>query len=272
MLYNIQTKEHAYEFLSTVTDDSIEKLQRNWVACGESIDNFIDLYTSSINNWDIEATDFMIKHLTSSCCELRDVKSQGLLYLYDVIKNDTFLSRLLKKADFNIDVEAEKLYTAGSEYDLNWESLHSQPWTALFLDDLTQISRAIYRDYTSTFLHCSDPFSYGNGLSKHPEFMDYIARIPPNGKKVVRYWDEHSKGFLITARVPFNKVSHVTFGTEDISVFEADAKRRYIRSKKYLFHNACEIALEDFDSDHYLFIKRNARITPQEFICIEEHG
>lgn len=184
MNYDIQSVDHASEFLTAVTGDTLEALLQSWFICGEDIDKFIKLYSTQIANWDIETTDFVIKHVTSSCCELKDIRVHGILYLPDVIKADTFLSRLLNKADFVIDVDAHKLNTAGQEYELDWDALHEQPWSALFREELIQISRTLYHDYTSTFLHCANPFAYGNGLGRHPEFMDYFARIPPNGKRL----------------------------------------------------------------------------------------
>ena len=270
MNYDIHSIYCAYEFLSTVTGDTSEKLLLNWYACDEDIDEFIKMYSTQIASWDIETTDFVIKHVTSSCCELNDIKLHGILYLPDVIKADTFLSRLLKKEDFIINVDARKLNTAGREYELDWDTLLEQPWSTLFREELIQISRTLYHDYTSTFLHCANPFAYGNGLGKHPEFMDYFARIPPNGKKIMQYWDTHSKGFLITAKVPFSKVSHVSFGIEKEAVFIADSNSGYKRCKKYLFQNACEIALQGYDSECYLFLKHHTRIPPNDFIRIDE--
>ena len=270
MNYDIQSVDHASEFLTAVTGDTLEALLQSWFICGEDIDKFIKLYSTQIANWDIETTDFVIKHVTSSCCELKDIRVHGILYLPDVIKADTFLSRLLNKADFVIDVDAHKLNTAGQEYELDWDALHEQPWSALFREELIQISRTLYHDYTSTFLHCANPFAYGNGLGRHPEFMDYFARIPPNGKKIMQYWDTHSKGFLITAKVPFSKASHVPFDIEKETVFIEDANNGYKRCKKYLIQKACEIALQDYDSECYLFLKHNTRIPPNDFIRIEE--
>ena len=187
MVYNIHTVNDAYEFLCELTGDKPERLLQNWFACGEDIDKFIEMYSVQVNSWNIETIDFVIKHVTSSCCELKDIKAHGILYLQDVIKTDTFLSRLLKAVDFNIDTDAHKLITAGREYELDRDTLLEMPWTTLFRNELLQVSHTIYYDYLSTFLHCSNPFAYGNGLGNHPEFMDHFARIPPNGEKIVHY-------------------------------------------------------------------------------------
>lgn len=100
--------------------------------------------------------------------------------------------------------------------------------------------------------------------------MDYFAQIPPNGAKIVQYWDTHSKGFLITAKVPFSKASHASFGIEKETVFIADANNGYKRCKKHLIQKACEIALQGYDSESYLFLKHHTRISPNDFIEISE--
>lgn len=270
MHYDIHSVDHTYKFLSAVTDDTPKALSQNWFFCDEDIDEFIKLYSTQIASWDIESTDFVIKHVTSSCCELEDIKAHGILYLPDVIKADTFLNKLLNRVDFVIDVDAHKLKTDGKEYELDWEVLLEQPLGALFREELIQISRTLYRDYISTFLHCSNPFAYGNGLGMHPEFMDYFARIPPNGKKIMQYWDTHSKGFLITAKVPFSKASHVSFGIENEAAFIEDSNKGYKRCKKHLIQKACEIALQGYDRECYLFLKHHTRIPPNDFIRIDK--
>lgn len=227
MLYDIHSVDHACEFLSAVTGDTLRTLLQNWHTFDEEIDEFIKLYSTQITNRNIVNTDFVIKHVTSSCCELKDIKAYGILYPPDVIKVDTFLNRLLKVFDFIIDVDAHKLNTGGREYELDWNVLSEQPRSALFRDELIQIIRALYRDYISTFLHCANPFAYGKELGWHPEFMDYFVKIPPNGKKILQHWDKHSKGYLITAKVPFGKASHVSFDFENEAEFNADSNNKY---------------------------------------------
>ena len=57
MNYDIQSVDHASEFLTAVTGDTLEALLQSWFICGEDIDKFIKLYSTQIANWDIETTD-----------------------------------------------------------------------------------------------------------------------------------------------------------------------------------------------------------------------
>ena len=74
----------------------------------------------------------------------------------------------------------------------------------------------------------------------------------------------------LSSRFPDASTSHVSFDIEKETVFIEDANNGYKRCKKYLIQKACEIALQDYDSECYLFLKHNTRIPPNDFIRIEE--
>lgn len=269
MLYDITTKEKAINSLCEITGLAETQLQDTWLSALDDIDTFWKSIYRQITNWDITSTEFVVKHVSASCCELRDVQKHGLLYLPDVLKRDTFLSRLFKKCDFIIDVDSAKLQTSGYVYELNYEELRHQPWTEIYHDELVQISRCLYQDYLSTFLHCSNPYEYGIGLAKHPEFMEYIKKLGAKGKYIVDRWDRLSKGYTITAKVPFHDVYYETFQISQES-FARDVESGYLQCKKHLVIAACELTFEDYDHDSYLFLKHNTRIKPENFISIEE--
>lgn len=107
MLYDITTKEKAINSLCEITGLAETQLQDTWLSALDDIDTFWKSIYRQITNWDITSTEFVVKHVSASCCELRDVQKHGLLYLPDVLKRDTFLSRLFKKCDFIIDVDSE---------------------------------------------------------------------------------------------------------------------------------------------------------------------
>ncbi len=179
MLYDITTKEKAINSLCEITGLAETQLQDTWLSALDDIDTFWKSIYRQITNWDITSTEFVVKHVSASCCELRDVQKHGLLYLPDVLKRDTFLSRLFKKCDFIIDVDSAKLQTSGYVYELDYEELRHQPWTEIYHDELVQISRCLYQDYLSTFLHCSNPYEYGIGLCKDTQqsLWNYIKEI-----------------------------------------------------------------------------------------------
>ena len=115
MLYDISTQGKARETLHKVTGLSDEFLSKEWLMNKEKAHVFLAKIKQSVYQWDIQSVEFVVKHVTASCCELKDIYEHGLLYLPDILKYDTFLSQLLKECDFHIDVNSKKLEIAGQK-------------------------------------------------------------------------------------------------------------------------------------------------------------
>lgn len=272
MLYDISTQGKARETLHKVTGLSDEFLSKEWLMNKEKAHVFLAKIKQSVYQWDIQSVEFVVKHVTASCCELKDIYEHGLLYLPDILKYDTFLSQLLKECDFHIDVNSKKLEIAGQKFELEYEKLTHRSRTEPYHEELLGISRCLYKDYLSTFLYCKAPYYYGIGLAKHPEFMEYVKKFGSKGLEIVNIWDSRSKGYIITAKVPFTDVHYETFGfaPDEDERFILDGEKGYKRCKEYLITIACELAFQGFESNRFLFLKHDTRISRENFINIEE--
>ncbi len=68
MLYDISTQGKARETLHKVTGLSDEFLSKEWLMNKEKAHVFLAKIKQSVYQWDIQSVEFVVKHVTASCC------------------------------------------------------------------------------------------------------------------------------------------------------------------------------------------------------------
>lgn len=271
MIFNITTQNDAYEWLQDFIGIDGQTLIGDWIIkCYSDESKIIELHSDKIQAWDIMSTDFIVQHATSSCDGLIDIRKLGILYLPNVLKAKTQLRHVLEQNDIFIDVDNAVLRIGKNIYPMGQNGRDTVPWIAPYRTALEQLDRAIYKDYTSTMLHCEKPEYYGIGLYNHPEFMEYLVQIDPMAKNAVEWWDNHSKGYLITAKIPFSDTDHETFQYGSQEILERDKSSGYRKAKEKLFRDALNVSFERPPRDVYLFVKRESIIDSNQVIRVEE--
>lgn len=266
ILYDLTNVEAALESLSSLINVSIFKLK---LLIYKNSDNKEKLYEIIIKKFNIKLQDISIKnlylkvlHITTSDDECKSIKELGLLNLQEAIREDTTLSRYLKRKEIQIDLEDKVIIYKGVSYRKIKD----------FDKEINLCFIKIFSDYhypINAFIYGDNPANYGGNVKDRPEIIGNLADA--FDKRIEEEWKTNNTCYMIKFKASIYDFTYDTFELEkDYEEIDEDIelqiKQWLILYSINLIH---DLIYTRHSSDKYAYMKKEFKVLPENIIgCI----
>lgn len=228
-----------------------------------------------IDERDISKMRFNAFHITGSLDDCVEIKNFGLKNLQLVLSSDTDLSRVLHESGLWIDIMSRELNYLGYRISIDYDRYNEIITPTDLEKRIKSLARRIYKDYCIDGFFCIDnPFSYGTGIHKRPEFFQNIVALFPELEIVERRWLESSKSYKVNFFAYYEQIQRLTFGLDcydDPPCYGWVDLTDVQKLKKWMLSRAIYRVNNEL-GEKYIFIMDETSIPPEQIISCEHLG
>ena len=266
--FDLTASDSAYSFLlDTLELQRGEVIMEYLIECGKDHDLFWERNSHRLKEMDLKDVHFVAFHVTGSLDECSEIKKYGIQNLQYVLSHDTMLSRLRKRGDITFDIENRIMCVSGRTFDIDYEHYRARRLITPEEKCLNFIAHRIYYDFCVNGFWANDNIEgYGTDIHKRPEFISKLIKMSPKAERLDAFWKAKSKPYKIFFYATLDQIHKFTFGLEkNYNPYTAEEQEKV---KNWMLSMALDQA-SDPGGEHYIYIRDNAYIPPEQIICCE---
>lgn len=268
MDFDIRTPDSAYEFVLWMTglrgDEFIEKYN---IDCHGDLDAFWDEIVDIIIDIDVRNIRIVAFHVLGSLDNCAEIKRNGLRDLQYVLREDTELRSILKKANIEFDIDNRQMICEDNAYNVDYEYYRNLRCKSQQEKQLDSIAHRIYYDFcVNGFLLNDNVKRYGTDIHERPEFLHTLCDFSSQGRKVDLYWRNHSQSYVVTFYATVDQVHRFNFNLDE--TVEELTDDDLIHIERWMLSLAIDRAFDGL-SEEFLYIKDDEFIPPEQIISYE---
>lgn len=271
MLYDISSKESAFDFLQSFLDITKSDLDRFISSNTIQTKAYTDttkihaqslFATLSIESKNLETGNIEVLgiHYTSNDDNNESILSEGMGDLQYALSHDTPLFRFLKSKGILFNIEERRMLVDETSYDIRYTQYdYEKP--------LTGIARKVYYDnQLSCFLNLKDITNYAGKVHIRPEFLFNIDRMFPK-KELSRAWANRCNRYCVKFKAAVSKFTAYTFYDKSDYTDMSDERLKLIYS---LVDKALLVASDNGSGEIFAYMKPDTIIPPDCIVSITE--
>jgi hypothetical protein len=264
MNYNILTEESALDsFNSLMGYVGEEYFDKIIIRGGCDIDEFLDSHLQDIKEIDISDMSYTGIHITTSPNKCQGILENGVISLREVLKADSFLSKLLGRYGLSFDLDKDIMIYRGESYDVNYSHYDGERNSPI-----KEISRKLCNDpQVNGFFHIKNIENYGSNIHERPEFLYTLSRFDPRFIEAENEWKKACQAYSIQFKVSFEQIAWFTFYEQQYEFY--DDEDRWRLKKRLLTYAFEEMSVFGSGLDNvHIYLNPQEKIRSEQIVSI----
>lgn len=259
LVVDIREKPFAFQTLSSFSGLDIVSIRKRIESFsgrnGTEISAFLESFSNIPSN--VDDTDFMFTHITSSADQCKSIRNYGLLNLTAAYRNTSTELRLFLDAhDIDIRIEYQCIKYKNNYYSIEYDSHDCPPeWETEEYNGWLVGRKFALDPGVCGFLVYDTSHPYLGGVHECPEILRDLDRLL--GTALAEEWKKTSHPYAITCRVP-GPFIEINQNGQDIH----EAMLRYLE-------NAIWVAIAGPTFEETVQCWQNTIVRPEMIIKIE---
>lgn len=274
MKFDLRTIDAACDFvlkfMSMTFDEYFTELIIN---CEYDFETFWNRNIEHIKLVDISKLKIMAFYVVGSLDDCREIHTNGLLNLQEVLSGETTLKQLLDKFGVTFDIPNKTVIYQGHTYDIDYEKYRHRHFLTTLDEGLSNVACRIYYDFcVNGFMVNDNIYDYGTDIHKRPEFLLTLGQVFPKVKNLEDFWMRNSKSYRIDFFATVDQVHRFNFELDefrDPPYEDWQDLDDEMKLKKWMLSHAIDRA-RDILGMTFIYIKDDVTVPPNQIISISE--